>query len=96
VVIDLFGKPVAGEGQWFSVAIWRKATRNDCPSSHGGTDEGLFRQFAIQRAISDIGLREGVLYISVLDRQLNILAHTDSALLGRREDDDFLNQPFKA
>jgi signal transduction histidine kinase len=97
VVIDLFGKPVAGEGRWFSVAIWRKATPGMIVLHLTGEQmKGLFRQFAIQRAISDIGLREGVLYISVLDRQFNILAHTDSALLGRREDDDFLKTALQS
>jgi len=32
----------------------------------------LFRQFAIQRAISDIGLREDIQFISVLDSQLDV------------------------
>ena len=81
VVIDLFGKPVTGENRWFSVAIWRRATPGMVVLHLTGEQmRGLFRQFAIQRAISDIGLREDILFISVLDRQLNILAHTDPAL----------------
>ncbi|OGP60973.1 MAG: hypothetical protein A2162_07110 [Deltaproteobacteria bacterium RBG_13_52_11b] len=97
VVIDLFGKPVAGEGRWFSVAIWRKATPGIIALHLTGEQmRGLFRQFAIQRAISDIGLKEDILSISVLDRQLNILAHTDSSLIGRREDDAFLKTSLQS
>jgi signal transduction histidine kinase len=50
----------------------------------------LLGQFAVQRAISDIGLREGILYISVQDTSLNIIANTDSTLIGRKEEDSFL------
>jgi signal transduction histidine kinase len=97
VVIDLFGKPVGGENQWFSVAVWRKAAPGMVALHLTGEQmRGLFRQFAIQRAISDFGLREGILYISVLDSQLNILAHTDSALLGRKENDDFLRTALQS
>ena len=97
VVIDLFEKPLAGEGQWFSVAIWRRglpgiiALRLD-----SGQMREIFRQFAIQRAISDIGLREGVLYISVQDAQLHTLAHTGSGLPGKREDDPFLKRVLQS
>ena len=97
VVIDLFEKPLAGEGQWFSVAIWRRglpgiiALRLD-----SGQMREIFRQFAIQRAISDIGLREGVLYISVQDAQLHTLAHTGSGLAGKREDDPFLKRVLQS
>ncbi len=50
----------------------------------------LFRQFAMQRAISDIGLREGILYLSVHDAQLNTLGHTDPGFIGEKEEDPFL------
>jgi len=97
VVIDLFGKPIVGEGRWFSVAIWRKATPGMIALHLSGDQmRSLFRQFAIQRAISDIGLREDILFISVLDSQLNILAHTDSALIGRREEDAFLKTSLQS
>ena len=97
VVIDLFGKPVTGENRWFSVALWRRATPGMVVLHLTGEQmRGLFRQFAIQRAISDIGLREGILSISVLDRQLNVLAHTDPALYGRKEDDDFLKTALQS
>ena len=56
----------------------------------------IFRQFAIQRAISDIGLREGVLYISVQDAQLHTLAHSGSGLPNKREDDPFLKRVLQS
>ena len=55
----------------------------------------LLRQFAIQRAISDIGLREGILYVSVQDRSLDVLAHTDAALVGRKVEDPFLKSSLQ-
>ena len=96
VVIDLFGKPLAGEGQGFSAAIWRKDGAGII-SLHldSGQMRKLLYQFAIQRAISDIGFREGVLYVSVQDAQFNILAHTDSSLIGKREEDPFLKNTLQ-
>ena len=55
----------------------------------------LLHQFAIQRAISDIGLREGILYISVQDNSLNTLAHTDTTFIGKREEDPFLRNSLQ-
>ena len=96
VVIDLFGKPLAGEGQWFSIAIWRR-DGTGIISLHldSGQMRKLLYQFAIQKAISDIGFREGVLYVSVQDAQFNILAHTDSGLIGKREEDPFLKSALQ-
>ncbi len=100
VVIDLFGKPLSKD-RWFSIAIWRKMTPGIIVLHLNGEQmKRLFGQFAIQRAISDIGLREGILYISVQDSQFDILAHTDPTFTGRREEDSFLkgslqrNQPL--
>jgi signal transduction histidine kinase len=59
----------------------------------------LVRQFAIQRAISDIGLTEDILYISVQDAQLNTLVDSDPTSI-REKEDHFLkgalqsNQPL--
>jgi len=100
VVIDLFGKPLS-EDHWFSIAILRKTIPGIIALHLNGEQiKRLFRQFAIQRAISDIGIREGILYISVQDGQLDILAHTDPTFTGKREEDSFLkgalqnNQPL--
>jgi signal transduction histidine kinase len=99
VVIDLFGKPLS-EDHLFSIAISRKITPG-IVALHlsGGQMLRLFRQIAIQRSISDISLREGILFISVQGSDLSTLAHSDSALIGRKEEDSFLasvqrsNQP---
>ncbi len=92
VAIDLFGKPFS-EDQLFSIAIWRRVNPEIIALYLNGEQmKRLLRQFAIQRAISDIGLREGILYISVQDASLNTLAHTDSTLIGRRVEDSFLKK----
>ncbi len=100
VVIDLFGKPLS-EDHRFSIAILRKTIPGIIALHlNGDRIKKLFRQFAVQRAISDIGLREGILYISVQDGQLDILAHTDPVFTGKKEEDSFLkgalqnNQPL--
>ncbi len=97
VVVDLFGKSLAGEGQWFSVALWRKVTPGVIVL-HIDTDhmKKFLRQFAIQRAISDLGQREGVLFVSALDDQFMTLAHTDTAFVGRKEEDPFLRNSLQS
>ena len=96
MVIDLFGKPLSDD-HWFSIAIWRK-TNPGIIALHlnGEKIKRLFRQFAIQRAISDINLREGILYISVQDAQFNILAHTDPTFTGKRDEDSFLKSSLQS
>ncbi|NWF93184.1 MAG: hypothetical protein HXY46_09720 [Syntrophaceae bacterium] len=90
VVIDLFGKPLAEEYR-FSVAVWRKAAPGIIALHLNGEQmKGLLRQFAVQRAVSDIGHREGILYLAVQDANLNILSHTDPALIGKKQEDAFL------
>ena len=96
VVIDLFGKPLSEE-QWFSMAVWRRTNPEIVALYLNGEQmKRLFRQFAIQRAISDIGVREGILYISVQDASLNTIASTDSSLIGRKEEDSFLKNSLQA
>ena len=95
VAIDLFGKSFS-ENHLFSIAIWRRVNPGIIALYIDGEQmKRLFRQFAIQRAISDIGLREGIRYISVLDTSLNTLAHTDQTFIGRREEDPFLKNALQ-
>jgi signal transduction histidine kinase len=95
VAIDLFGKPFS-EDQLFSIAIWRRTNPEIIALYLNGEQmKRLLRQFAVQRTISDIGLREGILYISVQDVDLNTLAHTESALIGKREEDSFLRKSLQ-
>jgi signal transduction histidine kinase len=96
VAIDLFGKPLS-EDQFFSIAIWRRMNPEIIALYLNGEQmKSLLRQFAIQRSISDISLREGILYISVQDTSLNTIAHTDSTFIGRRDKDRFLESSLQS
>ena len=95
VAIDLLGRPLS-EDQWFSMAVWRRTAPEIIALYLNGEQlKKLLRQFAVQRAISDIGLRQGILYISVQDTSLNVIANTDSTLIGRREEDPFLKSSLQ-
>jgi len=96
MAINLFGKFLT-EDQLFSIAIWRREIPEIIALYLNGEQvKGLLGQFAIQRAISDIGLREGILYISVEDLSLNTLAHMDPTLIGRKEEDPFLKNSLQS
>jgi two-component system sensor histidine kinase HydH len=98
VVIHLFGKfnPGKSEEQTFSIAIWRKITPGMIGIYVNGEQmKRLLQLFAMQRAISDINLREGILFISVQDSSFNVLAHTDPAFIGKKEEDPFLKEAFQ-
>lgn len=90
VAIDLFGKPLSVE-HFFSMAVWRRAHPGIIALYLNGEQmKRLLQQFAIQRAISDIALREGILYIEVDDHSLTIMAHSDPTLIGKRREDSLL------
>jgi signal transduction histidine kinase len=97
VAIDLFGKSLTGENQWFSIALWRK-TSPGIMALHLSRDQmiRLLRQSAVHRAISDMGLREGVLYVAVLDTQRNVIAQTDPSSPAREEEDPFLSHALRS
>ena len=96
VAINLFGKLLA-EDQIFSIAVWRRGIPEIIALHLNGEQvKKLLGQFAIQRAISDIGLREGILYISVQDPSLNTLAHMDPTLIGKRDEDLFLKNALQS
>jgi len=98
VWIDLDGGllPEKGPGYWFSIAISRKVTPGIIALYLNDQQmKRLFRQFAIQRAISDIGLREGIYFVSVLDASFNTLASSDPALIGRDEENPFLKSSLQ-
>lgn len=95
LVIDLFDKPLHGN-QIFSIGLWRKKAPGVVILQLNPSQmKSLLRQFAIQRSISDIGLREGILFISVQDDQFLTLAHTDPSSIGKREEDLFLKNSLK-
>ncbi len=96
VAIDLFGKALS-EDHWFTIAIRRKAAPGIIALHLNGEQlKRLFRQLAMQKAISDISPREGVLFISVQDSDFNTLAHTDPTLIGKREEDLFLKNSLRS
>jgi signal transduction histidine kinase len=96
VAIDLFGKPLS-EDHLFSIAIWRRANPEIIALYLNGDQmKRILQQFAIQRAISDIGLREGILYVSVQDISFNTLAHTDPAMMSKKEEDSFLKNSLRS
>jgi len=95
-VIDFFGKPLK-ENQWFSIAISRKISPGLVALHLSGKQmQRLFRQFAIQRAVSDINPREDILFISVQDVDLSTLSHSDPSFLGRKEEDSFLKNTLQS
>jgi len=95
VAIDLFGKSFS-ENHLFSIAVRRRMNSGIIALSLDGEQmKRLVRQFAIQKAISDMGLREGIRYVSVLDTSLTVLAHSDQTYVGRREEDPFLRNSFQ-
>jgi signal transduction histidine kinase len=99
VFINLFGKSFGREGEahWFSIAIWRKAIPGIIALHFNGEQvKRLFHLFAIQRAISDISLREEILFVSVQDASFNTLAHTDPTLIGKKEEDGFLKNSLQS
>jgi signal transduction histidine kinase len=96
VVVDLFGKPLT-EDRWFSIGVRRKSASGLIVLHLNGEQmKHLFRQFAIQRAISDIALRQDILFVSVQDASLNTLAHTDPTTIGKREEDPFLRDSLQS
>jgi sensor histidine kinase regulating citrate/malate metabolism len=55
----------------------------------------LLWQFALQRDISTLGLREGILYVSVYDGHLRRMAHTGSTSIGQTEEETFLRNSLQ-
>jgi signal transduction histidine kinase len=98
VGIDLVGRPMPskGEGDWFSIVIRRKSGPGMIALYLNVRQmKTLFRQFAIQRAISDMTLREGILFLSVQDASFNTLAHSNPSLIGHAEESPFLKDALQ-
>ncbi|MBS3920528.1 MAG: hypothetical protein KG012_16775 [Deltaproteobacteria bacterium] len=96
VVIDLFERPLTEE-ELFTIAIERKKAPGIIALQlNGGQMKHLLRQLSVQRAISDMGLREGILFVSVQDANLLTLAHTDTSLVGKTEEDSFLKSSLQS
>jgi len=96
VVIDLFGKSLVSEGLWFSIAVQRRGAPGFVALYLDGQQmKQLLWQFAIQREISDLGLREGIRNVSVYDGNLRRVAHTGSTSIGQVEEDTFLRNALQ-
>jgi signal transduction histidine kinase len=54
------------------------------------------REIGVQRLIEDLGRQAGVAAVILLDRDLTILASSDAAAVGRREEDGFLREALQA
>lgn len=92
VVIDLFERPLTDD-ELFTLAIERKKKPGFITIQlRGNQIKELLRQFAAQRILSELGLRETILFVSVLDSNLMTLAHTDTSLIGKKEKDPFLER----
>lgn len=96
VVIDLFGKSLVGEGLWFSIAVQRRGAPGIVALYLNGQQmKQLLWQFAIQREVSNLGLRDGILYVSVYDGYLRRVAHTGSTFIGQAEEDAFFRNSLQ-
>lgn len=90
VAIDLFERPLTDD-EIFTLAIERKKTPGIIAIQLRGSQiKELLRQFAVQRSLSELGLRETILFVSVLDSNLVTLGHTDTSFIGKKEEDPFL------
>ena len=96
IVIDLFGKSLLGEGLWFSIAVQRRGAPGFVALTLDGQQmKQLLWQFAIQRDVSNLGLREGILYVSIFDGHLRRVAHTGSVSIGQMEEELFLRDSLQ-
>jgi len=54
------------------------------------------REIGVERLIEELGRQSGVAAVALLDRDLAVLASSNAAEVGRREDDTFLRQAWQA
>jgi signal transduction histidine kinase len=54
------------------------------------------REIGVERLIEDLGRQSGVANVALLDRQLTVLASSNPAEVGRREEDAFLRAVWEA
>lgn len=95
IAADFFGRSLKEE-EVFGLAIARKGTPGIALIRiEGRRLKKLYGQFVFQKALSELGLRDGILYISVLDEDLIHLAHTDPSFVGKEDEDPFLKASFE-
>ncbi len=96
IVIDLLDRPLTDEER-FTIGIARKFKPGIIVLRVKGQQiKELIRQFAAQRSISELRLRETILFVSVLNSNFITLAHTDPSLIGKKEEDPFLERGSKS
>jgi signal transduction histidine kinase len=80
VSLDLFGKVPARENPWFSVAIRRK-TSPGIIALHLKEEQMrlLLRQFAVQKAVSELSAPKTILFVIVQDVNLNPITRAEQA-----------------
>jgi signal transduction histidine kinase len=54
------------------------------------------REIGVERLIEELGRQSGVQAVTLLDRDLTVLASSDAAEVGRREEDGFLREAWQA
>jgi len=96
IIIDLFERPLT-KADLFGIAIQRKGVPGILALQLNADQiKSLLRQILLQRAISDLGLREGILFVTVQDKNLITIAHTDSSQIGKKVEDPFLKSGLKS
>lgn len=91
--IDLEGSVSAKKDQryWFSVGVGRKAVPGAIVLLlNEGQMKKLLLQFAVQRALMDMSLREGISFVVVQDDSLSVLASLNPGLVTFADRDSFL------
>lgn len=96
VFSNIFEKSREEKPSFFTIAIRRKFNPGIIALHiESNKAEMLFKIFSLQKAISDINLREGILYVSVQDDTLTVIGHSNFSLVGRKDEDDFLRDSLK-
>jgi signal transduction histidine kinase len=85
------------EGSGFGVAVPAQSFRGII-AVHADAEYLLNfrREIGVERLIQDLGRQSGVAAVSLLDKELTVLASSDPARVGRREADPFLTEAWQA
>ncbi len=85
------------EGSGFGVAVPAQSFRGII-AVHADAEYLLNfrREIGVERLIQDLGRQAGVAAVSLLDKELTVLASSDPARVGRREADPFLTEAWQA
>ncbi|MBI1999850.1 MAG: hypothetical protein HYS69_01405, partial [candidate division NC10 bacterium] len=85
------------EGSAFGVAIPAQSfTGIIAVHADAGYLLNFRKEIGVQRLIEDLGRQSGVAAVALLDRDLTVLASSDAAAVGRKEEDAFLREAWQA